>query len=319
MFRHILYVNLLYMDKNIVHKILDLETLILRTQHYTNNRTELYDILKTNIIKYLENPKCIYNDNYLSMYKNTNDIENNYMVMKNNFTKNNYELIVIYTIGTINNIMHLQKKIEMLKQIPNIFFCFAIIDELYDDLMKINYFRMFNENVVILKTKNKGCDIGQYYLCIDYIIKNNINYEYILKLHNKSDLTWLEKLTPYLNSKTYFLNTFNKIKTNNMNLYGTNNINLDFRNLLCLEHIMDNYKSNILRELITTYNTTFIAGTIFFISKNLMDFVLDIVPLYCYNSFEEIYSSNHSIYEQSIIHSIERIFSILDTIKKLNY
>ena len=38
--------------------------------------------------------------------------------------------------------------------------------------------------------ENRGCDIGPYMLFVDYLVKNNINYALIMKLHTKTEDFW---------------------------------------------------------------------------------------------------------------------------------
>jgi hypothetical protein len=307
-------------NKNVIYKIIELENHINKSSFRSKNKKELYKLLTERINKYLDDPKCIYTKNYLNLYSHTNvDLRDFYKVMfenLNNKTKN-FDLVIILNIGSFANLNYIKTKLDIFEQLfltNKILLIITIIEEIYFEVIKLDYFMDFEKNLILLKVKNKGCDIGPFYLALDYIYKNQIDYTNILKLHTKSDLNWLTKLTPYLENKSVFLNILDYIKLNNINIYGNNRIYLDYRNLLSLKYILDNYQEGLLEELICNNKLTFIAGTVFIINKKLIDFVLKLVPLENYLFFEEVYSSNYSIYEQSIIHTIERLFCIADII-----
>ena len=309
-------------NKNIVYKIIDLENYIIRSNHNVKSKNQLFRLLKEGINRYLNNPKCIYTKNYLNLYsQKENNLNDFYKLMYENLSNKDkkYDLIIVLNIGSFANLNFIKTKLDIFRHMlinNKILLIITIVEEIYFQVIKQDYFIDFEKNLISLKVKNKGCDIGPFYLSLDYIYKNNIEYNHILKLHTKSDLNWLIKMTPYLNNKIMFQNIMDYIKKNNIQIYGTNKIYLDYRNLLCMEHILNNHKENILEELLSHHKVSFIAGTVFIISKKLIDFVLKLVPLENYVFFEEIYSSNHSIYEQSIIHTLERLFCVADFILK---
>lgn len=71
-------------------------------------------------------------------------------------------------------------------------------------------------NIIYLKCLNQGMDIGGKFVCINYLKKNNVNYNYILFLHSKSD-NYMRKLywEPILNNLHNIKKTFK-----NNNQYG---------------------------------------------------------------------------------------------------
>ncbi len=312
------------MNKELIEKIIELEDKLVKTNFTKKNKKELFILIKNKINKYLDNPNCLYNKNFLNLfnYNNGINLDEYYNLMYSNLNNKNksYEIAIILNLGSTANLDLLFTKISIFKNSlfsNKILLLLTITEEIYLNVLKLNLFDIFEKNIIILRVKNKGCDIGPYYLSLDYLIKENINYEYILKLHSKTDTNWLNNMTPYLKNKKIFDDIFNNIKEKNLLIYGTNKMYLDYRNLLCLDYIIDNYSNSLFEELFSNYRLSFIAGTIFIIKKELMDFILELVPLKNYIYFEELYSSNHSIYEQSIIHSLERLFSISEVIYKL--
>ena len=313
------------MNSEIIDKIITFEDKIVKMNYLKKNKHELFNVIKTKINQYLDNPNSLYNKNYLNLFNYNDNIDLNeyYNLMYSNFNniKKNYELVIVLNLGSIVNLNLLFSKISIFKNSlygNKILLVLTITEEIYLHVLKLNLFDIFESNIAILRVKNKGCDIGSYYLSLDYLIKENINYEYILKLHSKSDTNWLNNMTAYLKNKKTFDNVFKDIKEKNILIYGMNKIFMDYRNLLCTEHILNNYSNGLYEELFTNHRLSFIAGTIFIIKKELMDFILELVPLKNYIYFEELYSSNHSIYDQSIIHCLERLFSISEVIYKLN-
>ena len=92
-------------------------------------------------------------------------------------------------------------------------------DEIYGDYLKniIKYFKpiityciISKENTgytkidntyILLKIENRGMDIGGKLCVVDYLVKNNIEYKYILFLHSKSSLVRRQKYFSFINDK----------------------------------------------------------------------------------------------------------------------
>lgn len=105
----------------------------------------------------------------------------------------------------INNISHLH--------------CYNLsdFDEIYGKYLKniIKYFKpiityciiskeksgytKIDNNYVLLKIENRGMDIGGKFCVVDYLVKNNIEYKYILFLHSKSSFVKREKYFTFIN------------------------------------------------------------------------------------------------------------------------
>lgn len=58
----------------------------------------------------------------------------------------------------------------------------------------INFYKIKDINCIVTSYKNKGMDICGFFHQIEYIIKNNIDIDLILKLHTKSNDTWRNDL-----------------------------------------------------------------------------------------------------------------------------
>lgn len=56
-------------------------------------------------------------------------------------------------------------------------------------------------NYILLKIENRGMDIGGKLCIVDYLVKNNIEYKYILFLHSKSSFVRRQKYFSFVNDK----------------------------------------------------------------------------------------------------------------------
>lgn len=68
--------------------------------------------------------------------------------------------------------------------------------ELIDTIM------IYNKNIKILVIPNKGFDIGGFFYCLQKVIDLGFNYDFIIKLHTKSDTLWRDSMSlPLLDIK----------------------------------------------------------------------------------------------------------------------
>lgn len=80
-----------------------------------------------------------------------------------------------------------------------------------------------HQNITLLMGPNKGMDIGGKFICVDYLNKRHINYEYILFLHSKSDP---EKRKIYFDPLVDNLDDIFKTINDNNNNDNNNNENI---------------------------------------------------------------------------------------------
>jgi hypothetical protein len=87
------------------------------------------------------------------------------------------------------------------KYINNIENNFKIIIT-YSVISKENIgYNIIKDKYTIIKIENRGMDIGAKFCMIDYLIKNNITYKYILFLHSKKNILRREKYFSFVNDK----------------------------------------------------------------------------------------------------------------------
>ena len=98
---------------------------------------------------------------------------------------NIYDLAICIQIGNWDIFKKMESYIYNLDKI-NINYYFTIINE-YCTNKNINYLISKYKNSVILKNKNKGMDIGLFFSSLHYIKINNINHNFLIKIHTKTD------------------------------------------------------------------------------------------------------------------------------------
>lgn len=131
-------------------------------------------------------------------------------------TKINYDIIIqgktnkkhcahlhCYNLSSFNE--NYEKYIDKINNNMNIIITFCIGEISNIENISNNY------NITLLKISDKGKNIGAKFCLTDYLIKNNLNYKYILFLHNElSDI----KKTIYFNS---LVNNLDNTINNNQN------------------------------------------------------------------------------------------------------
>jgi hypothetical protein len=78
-------------------------------------------------------------------------------------------------------------------------FCNELVNP--KDILKTKEFVLKQyPRAVFFESENRGCDIGPLFLFFDYLRKKDINYDYVVHLHTKTDPNWrktmLDKLFP---------------------------------------------------------------------------------------------------------------------------
>lgn len=129
-----------------------------------------------------------------------------------------------------------------------------------------NKINLHKNKIVIIFSENRGVDIGGFFLQLDYINKNNIKHDYIVKIHTKSQNDWREKITQILSlSIDQFFPKYKSIYTN--------------RYVCPSDHPYNNINLNRIKEALDLrlpfdINTTFghSSGTMFIASKEFSDF-----------------------------------------------
>lgn len=114
----------------------------------------------------------------------------------------------------------------------------------YDLYLNINCFdksESFNNNVEkscklsypnckIFRFENRGCDIGPFFLFLDYLRTQNISYKWIMKLHTKSDEILRNQMLNHL-LPTNFVQYYQYLIKNNISIDGKSKYPYDYVNI----------------------------------------------------------------------------------------
>lgn len=185
---------------------------------------------------------------------------------------------------------------------------------------------------LLIKCDNYGMDIGSKFVCVDFLKKNKIEYEYILFIHSKSN-EYKRKLyiEPLINNLDFLLNFKNNdiwgffppvildgdyyhiIHDNT--IIDTNNINGKIsswseRNTLYLNEFINYYNLNY-------RNKFFSEGNCYILKKDIIDIIFNNIDIYgvlnTKNSFDYswvrlYYKQNDNIYETYQKYKINKWF-----------
>lgn len=168
------------------------------------------------------------------------------------------------------------------------------------------------DTLYLTYSDNKGMDIGGFFKSYINILESNIGYEYILKLHTKTNDNWRFAMF-------YSLMGNEKIVKNNLFLLKQKNIGMIGNELISLSDIRANMKSFkyigvYLSRFNVTYNNkgNFIPGTCFWIKGDVLRRSFNIQNLTdCYNEFEKDYCGSKENKIEGKPHAFERFFGLM--------
>jgi hypothetical protein len=154
---------------------------------------------------------------------------------------------------------------------------------------KGNFFDLLNNNLTIIKIKNKGYDIGGKLCALEYINNENKLYNYILFLHSKSNKYKRKQyFNPLIKNKNR-IKLIKKYLKEDPNLYGI------FPNIWNEEKVYYskniNYINDILHFLeIKDDYKIFSEGNCFICNKKVIDYIFN----NNYSLFYNLLNSNNS-------------------------
>jgi len=261
---------------------------------------------KDKMINYCKNIKftqpILSAQNHKSTSKTTNCYKTTSLIFSNkqHVYKNLEVLFHKYNLNISNKNDDIFYNIVNQKEITNLFIChFHIFDLNTVDENLLNYINLVKKEfdiiitfckgdfqfdvyygITMLQVMNRGYDIGGKLACLEYCKKENINFNYILFLHSKSNLQQRKKYFEPLIKNTMRLKLIKTlIQENNMYAIFPDSIWYNDDNDKNFTDANDAYIYNIkyyedmLNYLnIKKYNV-FAEGNCFLCNKNLLDFV----------------------------------------------
>ena len=146
------------------------------------------------------------------------------------------------------------------------------------------YIKIFRK-VIIFNLPNKGCDLGSFIGITKYLIENNINHDFIFKIHTKTNDEWRDQLIDTL------INNFIKIIKDFKNdprlgIVCSDHwlLKLDNLNNVVIDKIIKKKKINLFLENLFVENKKNILGDYDFILNNNSNLFNRLVIKYGYNN-----------------------------------
>ena len=319
-FQRIKNINLFDVDLNFVKQAYNL-------QKYSQIHMIAY-IKKTNYIGHIFHPKQLYNlfNNKIKILVNeekcihVNYQEKNYKIhefiqMLDNYSFDDFKnltirqiencrfignpLLLLFFIGSETNIACMFEKIKNYYTIQPFSLAFCVNNNKLDIILPLIKSH-FNNNFIVYSCNEMGNDIVPSLLAYNEIIKY-YNFDYIIKIHTKTNVDFLNKATDYLFNKdlTELLSNKN-VNSSSIGFEYKTRINDIFNTKLCSKF------SNIL------IHNEFVTGTMFLTSKNVMDKVfIFFKENHKVLFFQNTYDNNSFNRDYSYVHFLERLFGYL--------
>lgn len=217
-----------------------------------------------------------------------NDI-NDGAISKVNVINNETKIVIIIHLFFINMLDEFLEYINNVKSVfKNVLVIFTIPDENIEKNEKIEKIEKIiknkNSEFIVNKVENKGVDIMPFLLSIKYIRENNIDCDFILKLHTKVSVNeteslynWRKELIEPITSKPnllsiqhYMKNTKNLGYIASQNCILPKNYDLDFLpNIEGINNILNDFPN------LPQNWSSFIGGNIFWINNTILDLYLN--------------------------------------------
>ena len=217
-------------------------------------------------------------------------------LLENNHLKDNNLLILVY-IGSDKNLNFILKKIKKYYEIQNFSLAFCINYKLVEVIVPL-ITNEFDTNYIIYSSSEMGNDIIPSLLVYDKLIKRDYNFDYIIKIHTKSDLKFLTNALEYL---------LNENLDNLLLKKNTHSSCIGFKYVKEKDDIF-NKKLSVKFEHLLNYNQ-FVAGTMFLTNNKVFEKVLQFLQdNYQTIFFQNMYDNNSINKSCSYVHFIERLF-----------
>lgn len=232
-----------------------------------------------NQIEYVIDGKCIkinYNNNLEYIYfdkliKKDNNIY--YNVLYENIIKKE-NLIFMIQVGKWSTLEKMFHNIDIIGQIKANYII-AVVENEYDT-EKIEILKKKLKNLIIIEVKNKGMDIGIFLISLLYLRNNDLTYDFLVKLHTKTDDRFREHVCDHLIGSKSIINKNIDILRNDPTigmLNGTlifnyhKNKSFFHNHLNYLEYLCD----LLLNEQMNINKLEFAVGTFFYSRFDVFD------------------------------------------------
>jgi len=286
-----------------------------RENNYINHifhPKQLYNLFKDKIKLLNDKDNCIqvkYNDEYYILSDFITKIHEfsydkfkhlSIQIVENcDFTENN--LLLLFYIGNEKNFIDILIKIKNYYNIQEFSLAFCIHHKLVNTVLPIIK-EYFSTNFIVYSSNEAGNDIVPSLLAYDEIVKNfNYTFNYIIKIHTKSDTEFLQKATDYL------------LNSNLNDLLLKNNTNSSSIGFDYIQKKNDPFNTNLCSQFIRMLvKKEFVPGTIFLTTKCTFDKVMIFFKDNYKTIFlQNMYDNNSLNKDTSYVHFMERLFGYL--------
>lgn len=183
----------------------------------------------------------------------------------------------------------------------------------YEDVCKFvkDSFNNNNTHIVLIKSKNKGLDIGGFLRCLDYVKDDD---HVISKIHTKTDEKWRRSMMK-IYTKEGIYTTIKLLHFEKIGMVGNNNQLWDFYKNGKIYVYRDKLKivCNIMKMTLSDiklHNSFLIGGTMFMCKKNILnDMIHSRNVLYSYCNDKDNYYKNPDAFKFEL--TLERLFGYL--------
>ena len=264
--------------------------------------------------QFLKNLYVFYKSNIYTIQEFTNQYiyQVNYEDFVKKLIKKKYcnfnekiDLLLLVFIGNEERGLDLIDRIIEYKKFENfnVSFCFNSVNILNSDKVKTKIKSSFTDYAIYFSNE-LGTDITSS-LLMYYEISKKYNFDHIIKLHTKSITNHYNDLTDYLLKKP--LRFVLSDKKAECNCIG----HPDYYMNLCEDIFNQQLKEKFASQVISSHY--FVAGTIFYTNKNVMNSVIEFVKKNDYHSYflNNLYENNTINQDCSPIHFLERVFGTL--------
>ena len=167
--------------------------------------------------------------------------------------------------------------------------------------------------VTLTNSDNRGMDSGGFLISYLKVLESNIDYDFIIKIHSKTNNNWRNLLLySLLGSDKIIQNNFNLIKNPDIGMIGYQTMSLDKNFVINKKSykFMDEYLN--LLKIKEINNGFFIPGTIFIIKNYILkEYLTKEIILKIYKNFKPNYCglTNNKLEERP--HALERLYGLM--------
>ena len=169
------------------------------------------------------------------------------------------------------------------------------------------------ENYYLTISDNRGMDLGGFFVSYKKMLDLNLQYEYFIKIHSKTNFNWrFCMLYSLLGSDKIIKNNLDLLKDKNIGMIGNNKMSINklYVNGNKVIKYIDHYYKYF--DIDKDIKGEFIPGTIFWIKGDILEKHFDIEKLEkLYEEMPKDYCGSKTNNKEGLPHGFERFFGVL--------